>query len=59
MRNTSQYPITLDEMIEAVDRAYREESERARSPGYPIGGIHMAALHEASARLKRLQFAAS
>lgn len=59
MRNIAQYPITIDEMIAAVDRAYSEECEKARTDeNYPIGGIHIAALKEASNRLKRLQFAA-
>ena len=57
MRNTSKYPITLGECVEAVEMAYREEVEKARKPGYPIGGIHMAALHDAATRLKRLAFA--
>lgn len=59
MRNTNKYPITLDEMIAAVERAYAEECKKAREPSYPIGGIHCAALLEAAQRLKRLQFAAS
>ena len=57
MRNIAQYPITLGECVEAVERAYREEAEKARKPGYPIGGIHMAALHDAATRLNRLAFA--
>lgn len=59
MRNTDLYPITFDEMVEAVERAYKEECDKARSPNYPVGGIHIAALNEAAKRLKRLQFAAS
>jgi hypothetical protein len=57
MRNTKQYPITLDECIKAVERAYEEEAKKARQPGYPVGGIHMAALHDAYIRLQRLAFA--
>lgn len=59
MRNTAQYPITLDEMIAAVERAYAEECVKTRQPNYPIGGVHCSALLEASQRLKRLQFAAA
>lgn len=59
MRNTDKYPITLDEMIEAVERAAAQELARARLPGAPIGGVHGVALQEAAARLKRLQFAAA
>lgn len=57
MRNTLQYPISLDEMIHAVERAAAEATEALRDPGAPIGGIHAAALQEAAKRLKRLAFA--
>ncbi len=59
MRDTDNYPVTLDEMIDAVERAYREALADLRKPDAPIGGIHALALREAAARLKRLQFAAS
>lgn len=55
MRNTKQYPITLEEMIEACERAYRKEIEERP---LKIGSIQAAALKEAAVRLKRLQFAA-
>lgn len=58
MRNTDQYPITLDEMIEAVERAAEQELARLRLRNAPIGGIQGMALQEAASRLKRLQFAA-
>lgn len=51
MRNISVYPITLEEMAKAVERAYKEECEKARSEDYPIGGIHIAALKEAYEKL--------
>jgi hypothetical protein len=53
-----QYPITLDECIEAVERAHREEMEAMKS-GKDIryGDIHSLALEHALTRLKRLAFA--
>lgn len=61
MRNTDQYPITLNEMIEACEQAavqivsgWEKEPENM-----PIGDITPMALHEAANRLKRLQFAAT
>lgn len=61
MRNLEQNPITLDEMIAAVERAAKAHDEAMKKLGSnaSIGGIHGAALHEAASRLKRLQFAAT
>lgn len=58
MRNIAQYPVTLEECIKAVERAYEEEIDKAKSPDYPIGGIHIAALKDSANRLRRLLFAA-
>lgn len=57
MRNTDQYPITLDEMIEACERASAKEVAGYRKR-LVVGDITAMALQEAAARLKRLQFAA-
>lgn len=57
MRNISEYPITFSEMVHAVERAYADELEKSKLPGYPIGGIHIAALKEAASRLRRIEFA--
>lgn len=57
MRNTDQYPITLNEMIDACQRAAQEFIDSI-GPDSPIGDIHGMALQEAANRLKRLQFAA-
>ena len=61
MRNISQYPITLDEMIEAVELAATNETSKMKKDfaSYPIGGVYLAALREAAIRLRRLQFAAT
>lgn len=60
MRNTDQYPITLNEMIDACERAAIDiVSGWERNPGdMPIGDITPVALNEAANRLRRLQFAA-
>ncbi len=60
MRNTDRYPITLDEMIEACERASESllAKYRAKPASMPIGDITPMALREAAVRLKRLQFAA-
>lgn len=60
MRNTLQYPVTLNEMIEACERAAAEFIEQIKEQGAdaPVGDIHGLALQEAANRLKRLQFAA-
>jgi hypothetical protein len=57
VRNTDQYPIKLNEMIDACERASKEFTD-SLGPDSPIGDIHGMALHEAATRLKRLQFAA-
>lgn len=60
MRNTDQYPITLNEMIAACERAAADIlTEWEKDPlRMPIGDITPMALQEAANRLKRLQFAA-
>lgn len=57
MRNTDQYPVTLNEMVAACERAAQEFTDTLGADS-PIGDIHGMALHEAANRLKRLQFAA-
>lgn len=60
MRNTDQYPITVDEMIEACNRAAADiiAGWEQLPPGQmPIGGITPMALREAAQRLERMQFA--
>ena len=61
MRDLSRYPITLDEMIAAVERAnidYAHHLSALPLDKVPIGDTHGIALKAAAARLKRLQFAA-
>lgn len=56
MRNISVYPVTLEESIKAVEKAYLDACEKERSPEAPIGGIHVAVLLDAVDRLKNLQY---
>ena len=60
MRNTDQYPITLDEMVDACDRAADSiiDGWNKDPQNMPIGDITPMALREAANRLRRLQFAA-
>lgn len=60
MRNTDQYPITLDEMIDACERAATQIVARweQEPENMPFGDLTPMALQEAANRLKRLQFAA-
>lgn len=60
MRNTDPYPITLNEMIDACERAATDIlTEWEKDPlRMPLGDITPMALQEAASRLKRLQFAA-
>ena len=60
MRNTDQYPITLNEMIDACHRASADilKGWEQHPEDMPIGDITPMALQEAANRLKRLQFAA-
>jgi len=59
VRNTHEYPITIDEAIAACERASTEEIKRLTDlgPEAPIGDIHAAALANAAQRLDRLRFA--
>lgn len=58
MRNTLEYPITLDECIRAVRRAHEEERNRmASEDNLRFGDVHLMALEQAAIRLQRLQFA--
>lgn len=62
MRNLAEYPITLDEAIDAVQQefdSYMKCVEDTPAANRPIGGIHALALQEAINRLKGLQFAAA
>lgn len=60
MRNTDIYPVTLNEMIDACERAAVQiVAGWEREPeNMPMGDITPMALQEAAKRLKRLQFAA-
>lgn len=61
MRNLAQYPITLDEAIQAVQDefdGYIKCVEETPAANRSIGDIHAVALQDAINRLKRLQFAA-
>lgn len=60
MRNTSLYPITLAEMIDACERAAVDivRGWEQNPEDMPIGALTPMALQEAANRLKRLQFAA-
>ncbi len=61
MRNLAEYPITLDEAIEAVQQehdSYVKCIEETPAANRPMGDIHALALQDAINRLKRLQFAA-
>lgn len=55
MRNTVQYPVTLDEMIEACEWA-AEKMTQQKPINY--GDMRPLALRRAAIHLKRLQFAA-
>lgn len=62
MRNLAEYPITLDEAIDAVQEefdGYVKCIEDTPAANQPIGDIHALALQDAINRLKRLQFAAA
>lgn len=55
MRNTHQYPVTFEEMIEACE--YASQKLLDEKP-MTFGGIRPYALKRAAIHLKRLQFAA-
>ena len=59
MRNTAQYPITIDEMIDACKRQAQAiiDSYASAPENMPIGDITPMALQEAAKRLERIQFA--
>lgn len=44
MRNTIDWPITLDEQIEAIEWALDQEAKVWEEEGQPIGGIRRSAL---------------
>lgn len=44
MRNTIDWPITLDEQIEAIEWALDHEAKVWEKEGKPIGGIRRSAL---------------